>query len=98
MGLAYRGPKKVLLPLGILGLCLLLKRGHIINFSEISLAARVIGNAAPVGAVVAVYCVDYKKEDYVASDAVFLSTIRSIVSIPLCFILVRFALTLPRFG
>ena len=90
--------RRFFVPIAILGICLLLKLGHVIDFNEISLAARFIGNAAPVGAVVAVYCVDYKKEDYVASDAVFLSTIRSIISIPICFILVKLCRTLPRFA
>lgn len=86
------------LPCAILGLSLLLKMGNVINFDEISLSARVIGNSAPVGAVVAVFCVEFKKEDYVASDSVFLSTLLSIVSIPFLFILLKLSLTLPIFG
>ena len=90
--------RRFVIPLLILDICLLLKRGHVIEFNEITLAAMVIGNAAPVGAVVAVYCANYGKEDYVASDAVFLSTVRSIISIPLFFILVKLCITLPRFN
>ncbi len=88
----------IVFPLCILGICLLIQMTHIMNFSEIQLAAMAIGNAAPVGAVVAVYCVNANKEAYVASDSIFLSTSVSLIGIPLLFVLVKLSMTLPIFG
>lgn len=68
------------------------------HFSELQLAAMVIGNAAPVGAVVGVYCVNANKEAYVASDAIFLSTILSLIGIPLLFVLIKLSMALPIFA
>ncbi len=86
-----------LVPLTILGICILIQLTGWIDFDETQLAALVIGNAAPVGAVVAVYCVDANKESYIASDTILLSTILSFVSIPVLFILIKLVLTLPIF-
>lgn len=85
------------IPLCILGLCLLLQLTPIISFSEIQLAAMVIGNAAPVSAVAVVFCVNCNKEAYLGSDTVMLSTILSIIGMPLFFVLVKLCLTLPIF-
>ncbi len=86
-----------LVPLAILGICILIQLTGLIHFDEIQLAALVIGNAAPVGAVVAVYCLDSNKESYIASDTILLSTILSFVSIPILFILIKLTLTMPIF-
>lgn len=90
--------RSFVIPLCILGLCILLEITHIISFSEISLAAMVIGNAAPVSAVVAVYCVNYNREAYITSDSIFLSTILSLIAMPVLFVLVKLTLTMPVFG
>lgn len=89
--------RTIAVPLLILGLCLVLQATKLFIFDEYQLAALVIGNGAPVGAVVTAYCVNYKKQAYLGSDAIFLSTVLSIISIPLCFILIKFAITLPIF-
>lgn len=87
----------LIIPLVILGICILIQLTGLIHFDEIQLAAMVIGNAAPVGAIVAVYCVDSNKEAYIASDSIMLSTVLSFISIPILFILVKLTLTLPIF-
>lgn len=87
----------LIIPLVILGICILIQLTGLVHFDEIQLAAMVIGNAAPVGAIVAVYCVDSNKEAYIASDSIMLSTILSFISIPILFILVKLTLTLPIF-
>ncbi len=89
--------RALIVPLIILGICILIQLTGWVHFDEIQLAALVIGNAAPVGAVVAVYCVDSNKEAYVASDTIFLSTLLSLISIPILFILIKLTLTLPIF-
>ena len=90
--------RAVVFPICILGICLLIQWSGIMHFSELQLAAMVIGNAAPVGAVVGVYCVNANKEAYVASDAIFLSTILSLIGIPLLFVLIKLSMTLPIFA
>lgn len=85
------------IPLCILGLCLLLQLCHAINFSEIQLAAMVIGNAAPVSAVAVVFCVNCNKEAYLGSDCVMLSTILSVIGMPIFFVLVKLCMMLPIF-
>lgn len=90
--------RSLLVPLFILGFCLLLQALGWFNFTEYQLAALVIGNAAPVGAVVSVYCGKYNKEGYLASDTVFLSTFLCVLSIPLCLILIRLSLQLAIFA
>lgn len=89
--------RTIAVPVFILGLCLIIQSTHLMNFSEYQIAALVIGNGAPVGAVVAAYCVNYQKEGYLASDSIFLSTVLSIISIPLCFVLVKLSMSLPIF-
>lgn len=89
--------RSLVFPIMILGLCLLVQVTHIIDFNEISLAAMVIGNAAPISAVVAVFCVSENKEAYIASDGILLSTILSLISMPILFVLVKTSLTLPIF-
>lgn len=89
--------RTVVIPLIILGICLIIQSTHLFTFDEYQLAALVIGNGAPVGAVVAAYCISYKKESYLASDCIFLSTILCVLSIPLCFVLIKLSLTLPIF-
>ncbi len=90
--------RTIIVPSSILGICILIQLTGLIHFSELQLAALVIGNAAPVGAVVAVYCVNSDKEAVVASASIFLSTILSLIGIPLLSVLVRLTMSLPLFG
>lgn len=90
--------RSLIFPLVILGFCFLFQLTNVINFDEIKLAAMVTGNAAPVGAVVAIYCVNFNKEGYIASDSIFLSTVVSIISMPLLLVLIKLAMTLPLFA
>ena len=90
--------RAIVFPLMILGFCLLIQMTGLIHFSELQMAAMVIGNAAPVGAVVVVYCVNFNKEEYVASDSIFLSTLLSLIGIPLLFVLVKLSMTLSIFA
>ena len=57
----------------------------------------VIGMGAPTSAVLVAYCVQYQKEAYLASDSILLSTLLSIVSLPLFFVLVKVAASWPLF-
>jgi len=90
--------RTLLVPSAILGFCLLMQLWHWFDFSEYQLAVLVIGNGAPVGAVVSVYCDRYNREGYLASNAVFLSTFLSLLSIPACLILVRLCMQMPIFA
>lgn len=84
-------------PLVCFGVCCALRGLGWMSFDEYSLAAMVIGMDAPTSAVLVAYCVQYQKESYVASDSILLSTILSIVSLPLFFVLVKLAVTWPLF-
>ncbi len=86
------------MPLLAFGLCCALKALGLMSFNEYTLAAIVIGMDAPTSAVVVAYCVDYKKESYVASDSILLSTLLSVLSVPLFFLLVKLAVTWPLFA
>lgn len=92
------GLRTFAIPLCILGICTLLQATHVFQFSEIQLAAMVIGNAAPTGAVVVVYCVNYNKQAYIGSDSVMLSTILSVIGMPIFFVLVKLFMTFPIFA
>ena len=90
--------RMLIIPGLFLALTIGLQASGLFHFNEIQLAALIIGNAAPVGAVLAVFCVNYNKESYVASDAVMLSTVLSIITLPLYFVLVKVVATLPMFA
>lgn len=60
----------------------------IIKFNEYSLIAIVIAFSAPISVTLSMLCVQYKKEDMFAARACLISTILSIVSMPLMFIAV----------
>ena len=86
------------LPLLTFGICCAIQAFGWIHFNEYSLAAIVIGMDAPTSAVVVAYCNDYDREAYVASDSILLSTLLSVLSIPLFFVLIKFAVTWPLFA
>ena len=86
------------LPLLTFGICCAIQAFGWIHFNEYSLAAIVIGMDAPTSAVVVAYCNDYNREAYVASDSILLSTLLSVLSIPLFFVLIKFAVTWPLFA
>ncbi|MCI6215541.1 MAG: AEC family transporter [Mollicutes bacterium] len=90
--------KMFAIPAITFGICILIQLTGLIRFNEYSLAAIVIGMDAPTSAVVIAFCNDYDRETYVASDSVFLSTLLSIISIPIFFILIKFAITWPLFA
>jgi malate permease and related proteins len=90
--------KSLVLPLMILGVLILLGLCGASKFSELQMACLVIGNAAPTSAVLVVFCVNSDKEAYLGSDAVMLSTILSLISMPVLFVLLKLALTLPFFA
>ena len=86
-----------LAPLICFGICCALQALGWMSFDEYSLAAMVIGMGAPTSAVLVAYCVQYQKEAYLASDSILLSTLLSIVSLPLFFVLVKVAASWPLF-
>lgn len=77
-------------PVLVLGICILLQISGVIQFTEYILVALVIGFSAPISVTLSVMCVQYKREDLFASKAVLLSTLMTIVSMPLMFVLVYY--------
>lgn len=89
--------RAIVAPLLTLGLCLLLQAIGAAHFDLYSLSMLVVGMGAPVGAVVVAFAIQYDREAYMGSDAIFLSTLLCVVSIPLSLALVQLAMTLPIF-
>jgi malate permease and related proteins len=90
--------KAFIFPFLVLGVIILFQMTGVLHLSEIQTACLVIGNAAPASAVVVVFCVNYNKEAYVGSDSVMLSTLLSIISMPLLFVVIKLCMTLPCFA
>lgn len=53
-----------------------------INLTKDIICSMILCFSAPLSAIVNTYCIIYNKEEIVASDSVFLSTILSVVSVP----------------
>lgn len=59
-----------------------------IDLSEYQIAGLLIAFASPVSAVVNTYAIKFKKEDFIIGSSCFLSTILSIFSIPILYIII----------
>lgn len=79
-------------PIFVILICLLLHKIGIANFNEYSLVALVIGFSAPVSVTLSVMCTQYQKEEAFASRTCFVSTLLTIISLPLMFVLCQVAL------
>jgi len=73
-------------------LCLLLHKSGVFIFNEYSLMAIVIGFSAPISVTLSIICMQYNKEEVVASRACVLSTIMTLLTFPLSFVMVHFIL------
>lgn len=69
-----------------------------VAFREQTLVTLVIGFGAPVSVMLSTFCIMYKEEDMMASKVCLMSTLLCVVSIPLLYVLAKFALTLPMFA
>lgn len=74
-------------PIVIMMLCLLIQKTGIVHLSQNSLVAIVIGFSAPISVSLSVICVQYQKEEQLASRSVLLSTLMTLISLPLAFVL-----------
>ncbi len=79
-------------PVIILILCFILHKTGIYHFNEYSLMAIVIGFSAPISVTLSIACMEYHKEEIVASRACVISTLLTIFTFPLSFVMVHFTL------
>lgn len=86
--------RNVLAPIIVLTICLVLHKTGIIYFTEYSLMAIVVGFSAPISVTLSIACMQYGKEEVMASRACVISTLLTIVTFPFSFVLVHLALLL----
>lgn len=84
--------RNIFAPVLISVLCLILHKTGIIHFTEYSLVAIVVGFSAPISVTLSIVCMQYKKEEVMASRACVISTILTLITFPLSFVLVHFIL------
>lgn len=86
--------RNILAPVIVSLLCLLLHKTGLIQFTEYSLMAIVIGFSAPISVTLSIACMQYNKEEVLASRACVISTLLTLITFPLCFVLVHSVLHL----
>ena len=79
-------------PVIVLILCFILHKTGIYNFNEYSLMAIVVGLSAPISVTLSIACMQYNKEEKMASRACVISTLLTLITFPLSFVIVHFAL------
>lgn len=84
--------RNIFAPVLISILCFLLHKTGIVHFTEYSLVAIVVGFSAPISVTLSIVCMQYNKEEVMASRACVISTILTLVTFPLSFVLVHFIL------
>lgn len=89
--------KTLIVPIFALIFLILLQGMGLIHFNEQMVMVIVIGFGAPLSAVVSAYCSEFHNEMELASRVCFLSTMLSILTFPLLFIIVQIILRLPMF-
>lgn len=77
-------------PVLIAAISLILYKTGLVHFTEYSFTALVIGFSAPISVTLSVICMQYHKEEQLAARAVLLSTLMTLISLPLAFVLVNF--------
>lgn len=85
--------RNVLAPVIVSVLCLLIHKTGIVHFTEYSLMAIVIGFSAPISVTLSIACMQYNKEETLASRACVISTIFTLLTFPLSFVLVHLVLS-----
>lgn len=84
--------RNILSPVIILLLCVALHKTGIYIFNEYSLMAIVVGFSAPISVTLSIACMEYNKEEVMASRACVISTLMTLFTFPLSFVIVHFAL------
>ncbi len=79
--------RNVLAPFVVCVTGAVLHTAGIVHFNEYSFVTLVIAFSAPVSVSLCVYCVQYHKKEQLASQVCMLSTVLSIVTMPLCFVM-----------
>lgn len=74
-------------PIIIMILCFILKTLNIIPFTEYAAIALIIGFSAPISVSLSIMCVQYHREETLASRSCVISTLLTIVSLPIMFVL-----------
>ena len=78
--------RNILAPLLIGFCCVIIHKTGLYRFNEYSLMALLIGFSAPVSVTLSIACVQYKKEEILASRACVISTLMTIVTFPAAFV------------
>ncbi|MCQ2575142.1 MAG: AEC family transporter [Treponema sp.] len=84
--------RNFLAPVIVLFLCFILHKTGIYHFTEYSLMAIVIGFSAPISVTLSIACMEYQKEEILASRSCVISTLMTLISFPLSFVMVHFVL------
>lgn len=84
--------RNILSPIVVLLLCFVLHKIGIIYFNEYSLVAIVVGFSAPISVTLSIVCMQYNKEEILASRSCVISTLLTLVTFPLSFVIVHLAL------
>lgn len=86
--------RNVVAPLAVSLMCLALHKTGLVTFTESSLMAILIGFSAPISVTLSIACMQYGKEEQLASRACVISTLFTLITFPLCFVLGHFILSL----
>lgn len=84
--------RNLIAPVIILCICFLMHKTGIYHFNEYSLMAIVVGFSAPISVTLSIACMQYGKEEVLASRACVISTLLTLLTFPLSFVMVHLAL------
>lgn len=84
--------RNIIAPVVILGLCFIIHKTGMYHFNEYSLMAIVVGFSAPISVTLSIACMQFHKEEILASRSCVISTLMTLVTFPLSFVLVHFVL------
>lgn len=84
--------RNLIAPVIILCICFLMHKTGIYHFNEYSLMAIVVGFSAPISVTLSIACMQYGKEEFLASRACVISTLLTLLTFPLSFVMVHLAL------
>ena len=79
--------RNVAAPVIVALLCLLIHKSGIYSFDEYSLMAIIVGFSAPISVSLSILCVNYKREEMLATRACLISTLLTLFTFPLSFVL-----------
>ena len=84
--------RNLIAPVIILCICFLMHKTGIYHFNEYSLMAIVVGFSAPISVTLSIACMQYGKEEVLASRACVISTLLTLLTFPLSFVMVHMVL------